>query len=156
MNTTTEAVAHGYTVPVDEAARILHLWPQSVRFLINEGTFRAIWSPDGKRWFIHSEDVANYQKKRGGRKADGLRGVRVPPGTDRTGRYTITPKLRELIRLYGGTIQGFADDLGIDVSMFYMIEKCRRSASAEFRVKASELLDAPESELFRKIDADTP
>lgn len=152
----TTAIKHGYTVPVEEVARLLHIWPQSVRFLINEGTFRAIWSPDGTKWLVHSEDVENYQRKRGGRKSDGLRGVKVPEGTDRTGKYTTTPKLRELIRLYGGTIQGFADDLGVDVSMFYMIEKGKRSASAEFRVKTAELLDAPESELFRRIEAATP
>lgn len=151
-----ETANHGYTVTVQEAARQLGLWPQSVRFLIAGGRLRATLAADGK-YLIHSADLETYERRKGGKKSDGLRDVKIRPDADREGKYTHSPKLRETIAACGMSIQGFADAMGISVSMFYYVEQGKRNASAEYRAKAAALLDVPESDLFRRqFDPRTP
>lgn len=145
----------GYTVTVLEAAERLRMWPQSVRFLIGRGKLRAVLSGDGK-YLIRSGDIERYEPTKGGQVSPGLRRVRVPKDADREGRYTHSPALRETIARCGMSIQGFADAMGVDVSLFYHIEKGNRNASPEYRAKAAALLDRPEAELFRKIAPETP
>lgn len=136
---------------VTEAAERMGYHPGSIRRLIADGRLPARWDHTNERWLINAADVESYNPASEGQPSPVLRDYPVPEGFDLQGRYR--GRVREYLPGRGYSVREFADAMGVDYSLVFMVDNGDRAASPQYRAKACAILEYPESVLFYRSES---
>lgn len=131
---------------VNEAAEELGYHAGSIRRLIADGKLPAQWDHEQDRWMIDPADIASYRPDPEGQPSPALRDYPVPAGYDLSGRYR--GRVKEYLPDRGYTVKAFAEAMGVDYSLVFLVDNGKRAASPAYRAKACALLEYPEATLF--------
>lgn len=137
---------------VNEAADALGYHAGSIRRLIADGKIAAKWDKESDRWMIDPAEIANYRPDPEGQPSPALRDYPVPAGFDLSRRYR--GRVRDFLTERGYTVKAFAEAMGVDYSLVFLVDNGKRAASPAYRAKACALLEYPEAVLFIPADED--